>query len=107
MFEHVDDYAGDPILSLMERFQQDPRPEKVNLSIGLYYDQRGEVPMLSSVATVLDRLNAAPPTAPLYLPMEGLASYRGAVQSLLLGADHPALRQKRVATVQTVGDRGP
>ena len=54
VFEHVDDYAGDPILSLMERFQQDPRPEKVNLSIGLYYDQRGEVPMLSSVATVLD-----------------------------------------------------
>lgn len=106
MFEHVDDYAGDPILSLMERFQQDPRPEKVNLSIGLYYDQRGEVPMLSSVATVLDRLNAAPPTAPLYLPMEGLASYRGAVQSLLLGADHPALRQKRVATVQTVGGSG-
>ncbi|ELM3724623.1 aminotransferase class I/II-fold pyridoxal phosphate-dependent enzyme, partial [Edwardsiella piscicida] len=106
MFEHVDDYAGDPILSLMESYQRDARAHKVNLSIGLYYDQRGEVPMLASVATALARLNAAAPAAPLYLPMEGMADYRSAVQSLLLGDDHPALRARRVATIQTLGGSG-
>lgn len=106
MFQHVDDYAGDPILSLMEGFKQDPRAQKVNLSIGLYYDQRGEVPLLSSVAAAQARLNAAPPTVPLYLPMEGLADYRSGLQSLLLGADHSALHAQRVATIQTLGGSG-
>ena len=44
MFKHVDAYAGDPILSLMETFKADPRADKVNLSIGLYYDEAGVVP---------------------------------------------------------------
>lgn len=50
MFKHVDAYAGDPILSLMETFKADPRADKVNLSIGLYYDAAGVVPQLGAVA---------------------------------------------------------
>ena len=49
MFEHVDAYAGDPILSLVETFHQDPRTQKVNLGIGLYYDEQGRIPLLASV----------------------------------------------------------
>ena len=49
MFEHVDAYAGDPILSLVETFHQDPRTQKVNLGIGLYYDEQGRIPLLGSV----------------------------------------------------------
>ena len=52
MFKHVDAYAGDPILSLMETFKADPRADKVNLSIGLYYDEAGVVPQLASIPTV-------------------------------------------------------
>ncbi|BCA41695.1 aromatic amino acid transaminase [Kluyvera ascorbata] len=106
MFQKVDAYAGDPILSLMERFKEDPRSDKVNLSIGLFYDENGIVPQLKSVAEAEARLNAQPHGASLYLPMEGLNSYRHTVAPLLFGADHPVLQQQRVATIQTLGGSG-
>ncbi|HGH5978448.1 TPA: aromatic amino acid transaminase [Kluyvera georgiana] len=106
MFQKVDAYAGDPILSLMERFKEDPRSDKVNLSIGLFYDENGIVPQLKSVAEAEARFNAQPHGASLYLPMEGLNSYRHTVAPLLFGADHPVLQQQRVATIQTLGGSG-
>ncbi|HFQ9268883.1 TPA: aromatic amino acid transaminase [Escherichia coli] len=104
MFQKVDAYAGDPILTLMERFKEDPRSDKVNLSIGLYYNEDGIIPQLKAVAEA--RLNAQPHGASLYLPMEGLNSYRHAIAPLLFGADHPVLQQQRVATIQTLGGSG-
>lgn len=95
MFQKVDAYAGDPILTLMERFKEDPRSDKVNLSIGLYYNEDGIIPQLKAVADAEARLNAQPHGASLYLPMEGLNSYRHAIAPLLFGADHPVLQQQR------------
>lgn len=106
MFQKVDAYAGDPILTLMERFKEDPRCDKVNLSIGLYYNEDGIIPQLKAVADAAARLNAQPHGASLYLPMEGLNSYRHAIAPLLFGADHPVLQQQRVATIQTLGGSG-
>ncbi|SFT92390.1 aromatic amino acid aminotransferase apoenzyme [Kosakonia arachidis] len=106
MFQKVDAYAGDPILSLMERFKEDPRSDKVNLSIGLYYNEDGIIPRLQAVAEAETRLNAQPHGASLYLPMEGLNSYRHSIAPLLFGADHPVLAQNRVATIQTLGGSG-
>ncbi|MCR1552251.1 MAG: aromatic amino acid transaminase [Enterobacter cloacae] len=106
MFQKVDAYAGDPILSLMERFKEDPRSDKVNLSIGLYYNEDGIIPQLKAVAEAEARLSAAPHGASLYLPMEGLNTYRNAIAPLLFGADHAVLAQKRVATIQTLGGSG-
>lgn len=106
MFQKVDAYAGDPILSLMERFKEDPRADKVNLSIGLYYNEDGIIPQLQAVAKAEARLNAQPHGATLYLPMEGLSSYRHTIAPLLFGADHPVLQQHRVATIQTLGGSG-
>ena len=106
MFQNVDAYAGDPILSLMERFKEDPSPDKVNLSIGLYYNEAGIIPQLDAVAQAEARLNAQPHGASLYLPMEGLVSYRNAIAPLLFGDDHPALRDGRIATIQTLGGSG-
>ncbi|HDP7949869.1 aromatic amino acid transaminase [Escherichia coli] len=106
MFQKVDAYAGDPILTLMERFKEDPRSDKVNLSIGLYYNEDGIIPQLQAVAEAEARLNAQPHGASLYLPMEGLNSYRHAIAPLLFGADHPVLKQQRVATIQTLGGSG-
>jgi aromatic-amino-acid transaminase len=105
MFEHVQPYAGDPIFALVDTFNADPRPGKVNLSIGIYFDEQGRLPVLDSVrraeALLLEAGGAKP-----YLPMEGDASCRREVQALLLGRDHAALRQGRVATIQTVGSSG-
>ncbi len=86
MFQKVDAYAGDPILSLMERFKDDPRSDKVNLSIGLYYNEDGIIPQLQSVAAAEARLNAQPHGASVYLPMEGLNTYRHAIAPLLFAA---------------------
>ena len=134
MFQKVDAYAGDPILTLMERFKEDPRSDKVNLSIGLYYNEDGIIPQLQAVAEAEARLNAQPHGASLYfhyswvnwqkhavspfvqvkdhvlLPeasgLEELNSYRHAIAPLLFGADHPVLQQQRVATIQTLGGSG-
>lgn len=106
MFQKVDAYAGDPILSLMERFKEDPRSDKVNLSIGLYYNEDGAIPQLQAITQARARLNAQPQGASLYLPMEGLNGYRHTIAPLLFGADHPVLTAQRVATIQTLGGSG-
>ena len=106
MFQNVDAYAGDPILSLMETFKQDPRTNKVNLSIGLYYDEQGIIPQLQAVAAAEEQLKAEPQQASLYLPMEGLNAYRNAIAPLLFGADHPMLKAGRIASIQTLGGSG-
>ncbi|HET9823096.1 MAG TPA: amino acid aminotransferase [Burkholderiaceae bacterium] len=105
MFQHLEPYAGDPILSLNEAFQADPRPHKVNLSIGIYFDDEGRIPVLDSVRAAEAQMLAAA-TTKSYLPIEGDAAMRRAVQALLFGADHPALAAGRVATLQTVGSSG-
>ena len=105
MFDHLEPYAGDPILSLNEAFQKDPRTDKVNLSIGIYFDDAGHIPVLDCVRQAEARMLAASGPKP-YLPIEGSAAMRSAVQGLLFGADHEAIRSGRVATLQTVGSSG-
>ena len=105
MFEHVDAYAGDPILSLNESFGKDPRPGKINLSIGIYFDDAGKLPVMAAVreaeSALLKEIGPRP-----YLPMEGAADYRQAVQQLLFGDTHEAVTSGRIATIQTVGGSG-
>ena len=105
MFNHLEPYAGDPILSLNEAFQHDPRGHKVNLSIGIYFDDEGRIPVLESVRQAEAQLLAGAAPKP-YLPIEGGADCRAAVQRLLFGADHEVLRSGRVVTLQTVGSSG-
>jgi aromatic-amino-acid transaminase len=105
MFEHVEPFAGDPILSLNEDFQKDPRPGKINLSIGIYFDDDGRIPVLDSVRRAEQQVVARDAPKP-YLPIEGAANFRAAVQALLFGAEHEAIAAGRVATIQSVGSSG-
>lgn len=105
MFEHVEPYAGDPILSLNEDFQKDPRKHKINLSIGIYFDDAGKIPLLESVQLAEAQVVARGAAKP-YLPIEGAANFRTAVQELLFGADHEVIKSGRVATIQSVGSSG-
>jgi aromatic-amino-acid transaminase len=105
MFQHLEPYAGDPILSLNEAFQADPRPHKVNLSIGIYFDDAGRIPVLDCVRQAEAQLLEAAGPKP-YLPMEGSGPMRRAVQALLFGPAHEAVTSGRVATLQTVGSSG-
>ncbi|NRF69527.1 aspartate/tyrosine/aromatic aminotransferase [Aquincola sp. S2] len=105
MFQHITPYAGDPIFALVDAFNADPRPQKVNLSIGIYFDEAGKLPVLDSVRHAEAQIVAADGPKP-YLAMEGDAETRKQVQMLLLGADHPAIAAGRVATIQSVGSSG-
>jgi aromatic-amino-acid transaminase len=105
MFEHVDAYAGDPILTLNENFQKDTRPDKINLSIGIYFDDAGRLPVMDAVrAAESQMLQSIGPKS--YLPMVGASNYREQVQHLLFGAEHEAVRSGRIATIQTLGGSG-
>lgn len=103
MFQHLTAYAGDPILSLVEAFQNDSNPNKVNLGIGIYLDETGQLFLPDSVRQAQESLIIQ---ALSYAPMEGLTSYRRAVEHLIFGADSQVIQQKRVATVQTLGGTG-
>ncbi len=105
VFGHLEPYAGDPILSLNEAYGRDPRPQKINLSIGIYFDDAGHIPVLGCVREAEAELLAEGAAKP-YLPIEGAPACRRAVQDLLFGADHEAVRSQRVATLQTVGSSG-
>jgi aromatic-amino-acid transaminase len=105
MFEHVEPFGGDPILSLNEDFQKDPRPGKINLSIGIYFDDAGRIPVLDSVRRAETKVVARNAPKP-YLPIEGATNFREEVQKLLFGAGHEALAAGRVATIQSVGSSG-
>lgn len=107
MFQHVAPYPGDPILTLNEDFQKDPRSSKVNLSIGVYLDQDGRLPEMRAVREARKALfaDAAFGVTP-YLPMEGAAGYRKEARTLAFGAEHGALLAERIASVQTLGGSG-
>ncbi|MEB3767666.1 amino acid aminotransferase [Acinetobacter sp. MD2] len=106
MFDQVPHYAGDPILSLVEQFKVDPRPNKVNLSVGMYYNDEGVVPQLAAIRAAQQLQADIDANAKLYLPMEGLPDYRNAVQELLFGEQHSAIKDQRIATIQTLGGAG-
>ena len=95
----------DPILGITELYVADKNPQKVNLGVGVYYDDSGKVPLLECVRLAeLQRVQSGAPKP--YLPIDGLQSYDQAVQRLVFGADAPALKDKRVVTVQALGGTG-
>ena len=105
MFQHIPPFGGDPILSLNEDFQKDPRPDKINLSIGIYFDDAGRIPVLESVRRAEAFVVAKGAPKP-YLPIEGAANFRLGVQHLLFGTQHEAVLNGRIATIQSVGSSG-
>lgn len=105
MFEHLEPYAGDPIFKLNDAFQADVRSDKINLTIGYYFDDAGRVPVMRAVRQAQTAL--FDPSIPRpYLPMAGDTVYRAAVQELLFGADAAAVRESRTVTVQSIGGSG-
>jgi aromatic-amino-acid transaminase len=105
MFAHVDAYAGDPIFKLNDEFHQDLRAGKINLTIGIYFDDAGRLPVMAAVKQAELALLATVGAKP-YLPMSGDPAYRAQVQRLLFGADHAAVTDGRIVTIQTLGGSG-
>ena len=104
-FAAVEMAPRDPILGLSEQFNADPNPAKVNLGVGVYFDDKGKLPVLQCVAAAEKQLLESP-KAKGYLPIDGMAAYDKAVQSLVFGAGSAALSSGRVATIQALGGTG-
>ncbi len=105
LFSAVEMAPRDPILGLNEQFAADTRPNKVNLGVGVYYDDNGKLPLLQCVQAAERHLMEKP--APRgYLPIDGMPAYVNAVKALVFGADSEAVRSGRVATVQALGGTG-
>jgi aromatic-amino-acid transaminase len=91
---------GDPILGVTEAYVADQNPRKVNLGVGVYYDDSGKIPLLECVRHAeSERLKSSPHRG--YLPIDGLAAYDRAVQILVFGSEN-----KRIVTVQALGGTG-
>jgi aromatic-amino-acid transaminase len=105
LFNAIEMAPRDPILGITEAYNADKNPNKVNLGVGVYYDDNGKVPLLACVRKAEAQLmeKAAPRT---YLPIDGLAVYDKAVQELVFGADSAVVREKRAVTVQALGGTG-
>ncbi|MFO7189491.1 MAG: amino acid aminotransferase [Pseudomonadota bacterium] len=105
LFARVEMAPRDPILGLTEAFNADPNPNKVNLGVGVYYDDNGKLPLLECVKRAeQEMVQKATPRG--YLPIDGMAAYDAAVQSLVFGADCSAVKDKRIVTVQSLGGTG-
>jgi aromatic-amino-acid transaminase len=105
LFSTVEMAPRDPILGLNEQFNADSNPNKVNLGVGVYFDDNGKLPLLQCVQafekTMMDK-----PTARGYLPIDGIAAYDAAVKSLVFGVDSEPVTSARVATIQGLGGTG-
>ncbi|NLC37011.1 MAG: aspartate/tyrosine/aromatic aminotransferase [Alcaligenaceae bacterium] len=105
LFESVELAPRDPILGLNEQFNADKREGKVNLGVGVYYDDEGRLPLLKAVHKAeIARIEAAAPRG--YLPIEGIATYNQGAQRLLLGNSSALLDSGRVLTAQALGGTG-
>ena len=105
LFTAVEMAPRDPILGLNEQFGADTNPAKVNLGVGVYYDNNGKLPLLECVQIAEKQMMQAP-KARGYLPIDGLAAYDSAVKGLVFGADSEPVTSGRVATVQCIGGTG-
>ena len=105
LFSAVEMAPRDPILGLNEQFNADTNPAKVNLGVGVYYDDNGKLPLLKCVVEA-ERQMLEAPKARGYLPIDGIAAYDKAVQGLVFGADSEVVTGGRVATVQAIGGTG-
>ena len=105
LFTAVEMAPRDPILGLNEQFAADTNPNKVNLGVGVYFDDNGKLPLLECVQSA-EKAMMDKPTARGYLPIDGIAAYDAAVKSLVFGADSEPVSSGRVATVQGIGGTG-
>ena len=105
LFSAVEMAPRDPILGLNEQYNADTNPHKVNLGVGVYFDDNGKLPLLECVQAAEKTLMATP-TARGYLPIDGIAAYDAAVKGLVFGADSEPVKSNRVATVQGIGGTG-
>lgn len=105
MFEKIIAAPADPILGLTDIFRADDRQHKINLGIGVYKDETGKTPVLTSVKKA-EQFLLENETTKTYLSIEGLPDFAHCTQELLFGKESALIANKRARTAQTPGGTG-
>ncbi|WP_336983272.1 MULTISPECIES: amino acid aminotransferase [unclassified Cedecea] len=105
MFENITAAPADPILGLADLFRADDRPTKINLGIGVYKDETGKTPVLTSVKKA-ELYLLENETTKNYLGIDGIPEFGRCTQELLFGKNNALIADKRARTAQTPGGTG-
>src|SRR3954470_6706624 len=101
LFDALKPQALDPMMAGFQEFAADPRPDKINLGIGMYYDEDGRIPILNVVHQAEARLAGRIQSWDYLLP-DGMQALREAVKRLVFGEAMAASEGARIATVQSL-----
>jgi aromatic-amino-acid transaminase len=105
LFEGLKPAPLDPIMAGFQEFTADQRPGKINLGVGMYYDEQGRIPILDVVQTAETRL-AGSVNSWAYLVPDGLPALREAAKRLVFGDALVESDGARIMTVQSLGGTG-
>jgi aspartate/tyrosine/aromatic aminotransferase len=104
MFEDLTNAPDDPILGLNEKFKLDQRDGKVNLIVGVYQDESGEIPEFRAVSEARRRISNN--VKANYLGIEGDAAYGKLASELLIGSENPRFQIGNWVAAQSLGGTG-
>ena len=105
MFQQLERLVSDSILGLMAKYRADSFGQKVDLGVGVFRDLSGNTPILNCVRRAEKEVLAAQ-TTKSYIGAAGREEFNAALEELVLGAAHPARRDRRARTLQTPGGCG-
>lgn len=105
MLDKLERLPADPILGLAAAARADTNPDKVDLTVGIYMNEAGVCPVFEAVQQAQAALEQEE-VSKAYLPPAGVDAFNKGIQQLVLGAEHPALRDRRVSSVQAPGGCG-
>jgi aspartate aminotransferase len=105
LFQQLERLVSDSILGLMAKYRADPFKDKVDLGVGVFRDLSGNTPILDCVRRAEKEVLAAQ-TTKSYVSAAGREEFNAAVEELVLGAAHPARRDRRARTLQAPGGCG-
>lgn len=102
-FETLSEQPADSLLALIKLFREDPRPEKIDLGVGVYRNERGATPVFGAVKEAEQILLETQPTK-AYLGPEGDPAFVERLAALVFG--EPSTSEPRRTGVQTPGGTG-
>ncbi|KAG8425256.1 Aspartate aminotransferase, cytoplasmic [Metarhizium acridum] len=96
----------DPLFGLARAYKADQSSRKVDLGIGAYRDDNAKPWVLPVVKKADEILRNNPELNHEYAPIAGIADFTSKAAELILGADSPALKEKRATSMQTISGTG-
>jgi len=105
MFDNLATLPADPLLGLITAFLEDTNPDKVDLGVGVYKDETGHTPIMSAISKAA-QLHMESEDSKTYISPVGVEGYVRGVKELVFSKESSALKENRIAGLQTPGGCG-